>query len=55
MEGITLFDVYRVLLPDWVFEDESNVKTKAEQYLQRYPHYYLVDIKEGFAICEIRV
>jgi len=46
---------YRVLLPKWVFENEKQVMTRAKRYMQRYPHYSLIRIENGFAICDKRI
>ena len=45
---------YRVLLPKWVFESSltnDDVQAKALNYMQRYPHYIVIKIENGFAIC----
>lgn len=44
-----------MFLPKWVLQDAAKIETHAEHYLQRYPHYYLVDVKDGFAICKTRI
>jgi len=46
---------YKVLLPQWVFEHvetDQEVLTNTIQYIQRYPHYTVNRIENGFAICE---
>ncbi|EIT85948.1 hypothetical protein A374_08934 [Fictibacillus macauensis ZFHKF-1] len=48
---------YRVLLPKRIWRECS---TKAEivqavkEYMQRYPHYIVKGVKNGFALCERR-
>lgn len=44
-----------VVLPKWVFEVESSamIKKKAKDYLKdKYPGYILLDIEDGFALCD---
>lgn len=43
----------RVPLPDWVFDDEKQIKTRALQYMERYPHLRLKRIikEKKIAIC----
>ncbi|WP_096269476.1 hypothetical protein [Paucisalibacillus globulus] len=46
---------FRVLLPKRIFEDaktEQEVQALTKEYMQRYPHYFLIYIENGFAICE---
>ncbi|MBP1950258.1 hypothetical protein [Virgibacillus litoralis] len=46
---------FRVLLPKWVYdkaENQQEIHNKALEYMQRYPHYTVTNIKNGFAICE---
>lgn len=43
---------YKVLLPDWVFDQPGMEKELAEMYLQRYPHYHLIKIDGRLAVCE---
>lgn len=46
-------DKYRVLLPKWVFKsDENEQYALVKKYMQRYPHYILISVKNGFAVCE---
>lgn len=50
-------DQHRVLLPSRIFEeakDKDELKRLALQYMKRYPHYFIKEIKDGFAICERR-
>ena len=44
----------KVLLPKWVFEPTSKKEqnTLIMQYMQRYPHYAVIAIENGFAVCE---
>ena len=49
-----MLNPYKVLLPKWVFKEEDNekqVQARAQYYMQRYPHYNLIRIENGFAIC----
>ena len=43
---------YRVMLPDWVLDDEDKQWDLANEYMQRYPHYVLVKIEGKFALCQ---
>lgn len=46
---------YRVLLPDWIWEeaqDEKHFKQLVLQYMQRYPHYVVRKVQGKFAVCE---
>lgn len=46
---------YKVLLPKRIFnkaKDEKEVQALVLDYMQRYPHYSLIDIENGFAICD---
>lgn len=46
---------FRVLLPKWVFENsltDEDVQANTINYMQRYPHYVLIKIENGFAICD---
>ncbi|WP_026908925.1 hypothetical protein [Paucisalibacillus globulus] len=46
---------YKVLLPKRIFKkakSEQEVQALTKEYMQRYPHYSLIDIENGFAICE---
>lgn len=46
-------DKYRVLLPKWVFKsDENEQYALVKKYMQRYPHYILISVVDGFAVCE---
>ncbi|UII58099.1 hypothetical protein LS684_20975 (plasmid) [Cytobacillus spongiae] len=46
---------YRVLLPKWIWKQAAN-KEEAKQfimdYMKHYPHYRVVAVKNGFAICQ---
>ncbi|WP_200411395.1 hypothetical protein [Virgibacillus salexigens] len=46
---------YKVLLPKWVYEQpisEDEFYSSVLQYMQRYPHYHVLYVENGFAICE---
>lgn len=48
---------YRVLLPDWIW-DKDPPETKEElagrikRYMERYPHYRVIELDGRFAVCE---
>jgi hypothetical protein len=47
---------FRVLLPKRIFVEaktQQEVQALTKEYMQRYPHYSLISIENGFAICEI--
>lgn len=44
----------RVLLPLWVFKDNSRkevIEEHLKDYMKRYPEYVVLEVKNGFAIC----
>ena len=45
---------YRVLLPKWVFKpaDVQEQQSLIKKYMQRYPHYVFLNVKDGIAVCE---
>lgn len=49
---------YRVLLPDWVFltayTDEQLFENAKKYLLRRYPERILIEVKDSFAICEMK-
>lgn len=45
---------YRVRLPDWVFQNNKAIENRLKNYMQRYPHYSVIDVKGKFAICELK-
>lgn len=49
-----MHDKYRVKLPKWVFNpsDEQEQESLIKRYMQRYPHYFVIQVENGFAICE---
>ncbi len=50
-----MMNKHNVLLPKWIFENSNNekeVQAHVLDYMQRYPEYNLISIKNGFAICE---
>lgn len=50
-----MHNTVKVLLPVWVFKDSSRkevINKKLKQYMQRYPEYVVLEIKNGFAICK---
>ncbi|MDY0396808.1 hypothetical protein ACFSMW_14770 [Virgibacillus halophilus] len=49
----TIQEQYNVLLPKWVFkpENEKEQTSLAMYYMQSYPHYDVLFIKNGFAMC----
>lgn len=51
-----LYVYHRVLLPDWVFQEDSDKKvdSNVKYYLQRYPDYLFVRVEGHYAICEKR-
>jgi hypothetical protein len=43
-----------VLLPAWIWEKatgQEHLKQLVLQYMQRYPDYSVIAVKNGFAIC----
>jgi len=47
-------DVYKVLLPQWIWERAKNKEHFLKfvlQYMRRYPHYSVKSVKGRFAIC----
>ncbi len=44
---------YRVLLPKWVFQGDNRRGTRQniQLYMERYPHYQVIDIDGVYAIC----
>jgi hypothetical protein len=47
-------DKYRVLLPDRLKQQASSKEEYKElvlRYMESYPHYQIIAIKNGFAIC----
>jgi hypothetical protein len=45
---------YRVLLPKWIWEqaaDKDHFKKLVLDYMRHYPHYAVISVKSGFAIC----
>lgn len=50
-----MFVPYKVLLPKHIFKgqkSEKEVLALTKEYMQRYPHYTLIRIENGFAVCE---
>lgn len=48
-------NIYKVLLPDWVFLNKNNdliISENLNKYMQRYPEYIVIKVEKGFAICE---
>jgi hypothetical protein len=48
-------DQYRVLLPKWIWEkatSKEEAKRFVKDYMKHYPHYRVVAVKDGFAICQ---
>lgn len=47
----------KVVLPEWIFhqagDDKQELKRLIVQYMQRYPGYKVLKVKNGFAICEV--
>lgn len=46
---------YKVLLPRWIWEQaqsKEQFRQLVVEYMQRYPHYQVIGIKDGFAICK---
>jgi hypothetical protein len=47
---------YKVLLPPRIVEvekvDIKEFNRLVEGYMQRYPHYVVIGVKDGFALCE---
>ncbi|WP_230496275.1 hypothetical protein [Pseudoneobacillus rhizosphaerae] len=47
-------DLYRVLIPERIFQEavgKEQLKMQVLQYMARYPHYQVKSIQKGFAIC----
>jgi hypothetical protein len=50
-----MFVPYKVLLPKRIFrkaKSEQEVQALTKEYMMRYPHYSLICIEDGFALCE---
>lgn len=50
-----MIEHFRVLLPKWIFEKAKNddeIHAYVNKYMQRYPHYTLLKIENGFAVCD---
>ena len=46
---------YRVLLPQWIWEEARNTeefKRLVLEYMKRYPEYKVLRVKGMYAICE---
>jgi hypothetical protein len=51
---IDQLDVYKVLLPEWIFEtakDKAHLEQLVLKYMTVYPHYSVKVIKNRFAHC----
>lgn len=51
---IEQLDVYKVLLPEWIFEtakDKKHLEQLVLKYMTVYPHYSVKTIKNRFAHC----
>ena len=49
---------YKVLLPKRLFQEnkiDEELMDLVLDYMERYPHYHIVSIENGFAICERKV
>jgi hypothetical protein len=51
------FPDYKVLLPKRIWRENTskeNIVAAVKDYMNRYPHYRVKGVKDGFAICERR-
>lgn len=47
----------KVLLPAWIFkqagDDKQELRRLIVKYMERYPDYTIIRVKDGFAVCDM--